>query len=122
MPKSLTTYRALAARLLTLALCSAACISAPAQPRDVTASSYPSKSVRIVVPYPPGGPTDLFARLLSNKLTRSFGQTFIVDNKAGGTGLIGTSLTANSPADGYTLLFTSNSGHVMSPLLHNPPP
>lgn len=77
---------------------------------------YPSKPVRIVVPFPPGGGTDVVARLFAARLGASLGQAFIVDNRAGATGTIGTTQAAQSPADGYTLLVGSLSSHVLAPL------
>ena len=76
------------------------------------AQNYPTKPVRIVVPFPAGGPTDTLARLVGQKLTESLGQTFLVDNRAGATGTIGTGLVAKAPTDGYTLLMSATSNHV----------
>ena len=84
------------------------------------AQSYPAKVIRIVVPFPPGGPTDLYARVIGQKLQEAWGQPVIVDNRPGGTGLLGSDIVRQAPADGYTLLFTSNSAHVMGPLLREP--
>jgi tripartite-type tricarboxylate transporter receptor subunit TctC len=81
---------------LGLALCSLA-----------WAEAYPSKIVRIIVPFPPGGGTDVIARVIAQKLTESWGQQVIVENKAGASGTIGSDLVAKSPADGYTLLLTA---------------
>ena len=71
------------------------------------AQAFPAKTVRIVVPFPPGGGTDVIARVAAQKLTESWGQQVIVDNKAGASGTIGSELVAKSPADGYTLLLTA---------------
>jgi tripartite-type tricarboxylate transporter receptor subunit TctC len=71
------------------------------------AQAYPSKTVRIIVPFPPGGGTDVIARVIAQKLTESWGQQVIVDNKAGASGTIGSDLVAKSAADGYTLLLTA---------------
>ena len=68
------------------------------------AQAYPTKPVRILVPFPPGGGTDVVARILSQKLTEAWGQQAIVENKAGASGTVGSDLVAKSPADGYTLL------------------
>jgi len=75
----------------------------------VVLAAWPDKSVRIVVPFAAGGATDIVARLLAQKLTETWGQSVIVENKAGAGGNIGADLVAKSPADGYTLLMTSGS-------------
>jgi len=72
------------------------------------AQSYPQKSVRVVVPYPPGGPTDIVARIVTQKLSESLGQTFVVENKPGATGMIGTDGAARAHPDGYTLLINAS--------------
>ena len=71
---------------------------------QTTTDNYPTKSVRIIAPFPPGGSVDTVARLIAARLTESYGQTFIVDNRSGASGTIGTELAANAPGDGYTLL------------------
>lgn len=68
------------------------------------AQTYPAKPVRMVVGYPPGGPTDVIARTVAQKLSASFGQQVIVDNRAGASGMIGAELVVKAPPDGYTLL------------------
>jgi len=68
------------------------------------AQTYPAKTVRMIVAYPPGGGTDIVGRLIAQKFTESMGQNFVVDNRGGATGNIGTELAAKAPADGYTLL------------------
>ncbi len=73
------------------------------------AQAWPVKPVRIIVPFAPGGGTDIQGRLLAKKFFESTGQTFIVDNRTGASGLIGAELAAKSPADGYTILFTTAS-------------
>lgn len=73
---------------------------------------YPNKTVRIVVPFPPGGPTDVLARVLAQKLGEGFGQQFIVDNRPGATGTIAAALVAKSTPDGYTLIMHATSSHV----------
>lgn len=81
------------------------------------AQSYPSKVVRIVVPFAPGGPTDVLARMIAQKLSESMGQPFIVENRTGATGTIASGMVAKSPPDGYTLLMASMSSHI-SPYLY----
>ena len=82
------------------------------------AQSYPVKAVRFIVPYPPGGATDIIARSIAAKLTTALGQQFVIDNRAGGGQKIGTALAAKSPADGYTLLLVSVT-HAINPALDN---
>src|SRR5687767_15170824 len=67
-------------------------------------SQYPSRPVRIVVPFPPGGSTDALARIIGMDLAQRFGKPVIVDNRAGAGGNIGTAVVANATADGHTLL------------------
>ena len=77
---------------------------------------FPNRAIRIITPYPPGGGTSPLARLYSQKLTDSWGQPVIVDNRGGGNTVIGTDAVAKSPPDGYTVLLTLNT-HVVLPLL-----
>ncbi|MGF6527788.1 Bug family tripartite tricarboxylate transporter substrate binding protein [Variovorax sp. PvP013] len=86
---------------------------AQAQPQDATA--YPAKPIRIVVPNPPGGTSDVLARLLAKELGESFKQTVIVENKAGGNGQIGASFVAKSAPDGYNLLMLDMSVLTIGP-------
>ena len=79
------------------------------------AQSYPAKPIRLVVPFPPGGPADSVARVLAQKLTEVIGQNVVVDNPAGATGTIGAGLVAKSPPDGYTLLLGTSNELAMSP-------
>jgi len=74
-----------------------------------SAQTYPNRTVRIVVAYPPGGPTDLIARLIAQRLSESMGQQFIIDNRSGSNGIIGSEHVARSLPDGYTLLFGTSS-------------
>ena len=83
--------------VIAAAMLLAACIGA------AHAQTYPAKAIRIVVPYPPGGGTDLVARLIAQKLGDSVGRPVIVDNRSGANGLIGTEAAAKAPPDGYTL-------------------
>lgn len=83
------------------------------------AQDYPAKVVRLVVPFPPGGSTDVLARLVAQKLTESHGQNFIVDNRPGATGTIAGALVAKSPADGYSLIMHSSSSYTAGFLYRN---
>jgi tripartite-type tricarboxylate transporter receptor subunit TctC len=91
-------------------------VAALCAPMAVHGQTYPSKVVRIVVPYPPGGTVDAVARVIAQRLSESLGQQFIVDNRPGASGTIGSTAVAKSPADGYTLLVQAST-FVASPLL-----
>ena len=83
------------------------------------AQSYPNKPVRVVVPYPPGGPTDIVARVLFQQVSEATGQQFLVDNRAGAGGNIGAEIVAKSPADGYTLLIETTAHAINMSLFKN---
>jgi len=82
-----------------------------------SAQNYPSRPIRIVVPYPPGGGTDVVARTVAQKLTELLGQPVIVDNRAGANGIIGSDVVAKAPADGYTVLIAIAT-HAINPTLY----
>ncbi len=84
-----------------------ACAVLPVLAPQVCAQSYPVKSIRLIVPLPPGGGNDTIARLIGQKITPALGQQVVVDNRAGAGGLIAAELVAKSPADGYTLLLAN---------------
>jgi tripartite-type tricarboxylate transporter receptor subunit TctC len=90
-------------------------------PRAARAETYPSRSVRVIVPFAPGGPVDVFGRLMAEKFSEHFGQQFFVENIGGAGGNIGTEKAAKSPPDGYTLLISANN-HVINPLLYETVP
>jgi len=83
------------------------------------AQSYPNKPVRVVVPYPPGGPTDIVARVLFQQVSEATGQQFLVDNRAGAGGNIGAEMVAKSPSDGYTLLIGTTAHAINMSLFKN---
>ena len=91
-------------------------------PAIAFAQAWPSKPVKIVVPFAAGGATDVVARLLAQKLTESWGQTVVVENRAGAGGNIGADVVAKSPADGYTLLMTSGSIVTANPYIYKTMP
>ena len=79
--------------------------------------AYPSKPITMIVPFPPGGPTDLVARVIAQELSRSMGQPVIIDNKGGANGNLGAGIAAKAAADGYTLLYNTSS-ITLSPALY----
>jgi tripartite-type tricarboxylate transporter receptor subunit TctC len=94
-------------------------LAAPAQAQD----NWPSKTIRFVVPYPPGGPTDLMARLLQGELTRRLGVAVVVDNKGGAGGNLGSAEVAKqAPADGHTLLLAASGPMAVNPTLYRSMP
>jgi len=96
---------------VVLALCGLAAQPAPAQRTD-----WPTKPVRLIVPFPPGGTVDPLARLVGSKLTPVLGQQFIVDNRTGASGSIGTGIAAKAIPDGYTYVFVFDT-HVVNPFM-----
>jgi len=98
-----------------IAACALATLAAgPAFAED----AYPTRPVTVIVPQAPGGANDTIARIVLQKLTESLGQSFVVDNRPGAGGNIGTAAAAKARPDGYTLLLTVNSAHVINPALY----
>lgn len=95
-------------------LLSVAALSYPAFSQGVP---FPDRPIKLIVPNPPGGPSDIVARFLAESMRTTLGQPLVVENRPGATGLIGTAAVASSPADGYTLLVTSRTNHVLAPLV-----
>ena len=85
---------------------------------SVLAQAYPSRSVTIVVPFPPGGATDILARQLARKLPEALGQQFVVENRPGAGGTVGSRAVLKSPANGYTLLMGTNASHAIAAALN----
>ena len=83
----------------------------------VQAQGYPSKPIRWIVTYPPGGPTDFVARAIGAKMSAAWGQQVVIDNRPGAAGIIGTELAARAVPDGYTLLFGTSAGLTINPAL-----
>jgi tripartite-type tricarboxylate transporter receptor subunit TctC len=92
-----------------LALCSSAFSAQP---------NYPAKPIRFIVPYPPGGGTDIVARTINMRLAERLGQSVIVDNRGGANAIIGTNIAAKAPADGYTLLMCLQASMAVNPGLY----
>ena len=102
--------------LLGIALACTVAWAAAAPLAAVAQVAWPTKPVKFVVPYPPGGSTDPMARLIAAKLSDSLGQPFVVENRSGASGTIGTAFVAKSPADGYTFIFVFDY-HAVNPFL-----
>ncbi len=81
-------------------------------------AAYPEKPIRVVVPYPPGGGTDVIARIVQDRLRQELGQPLVIENRGGAAGSIGTELVAKADPDGYTVLFTLNS-HTINPAIYS---
>ncbi|ROZ64973.1 tripartite tricarboxylate transporter substrate binding protein [Ramlibacter sp. WS9] len=102
--------------LAAVLFAAAACLTVAAPAHG---QSYPNKPIRLVVPFPAGGATDIFARAVSQKLGERLGTTIVVDNKPGAGGTIGSDIVAKAPADGYTLLLATSSTHSIGPSFGN---
>ena len=100
-------------RILIILVAIAAAIAGSA----ALAQSYPAKPVRLIVPFPPGGNTDVLGRLMAQKLSEALGQQFFVENRAGGAGTVGADAAAKAPADGYTIFFGTTGALSSAPAL-----
>ena len=85
--------------------------------QSLAAQSYPNRPIRLVIPYPPGGPTDFVGRIVGQKISQSLGQQVVVDNRPGAATVIATELVARAAPDGYTLLFGTGGGTFLAPLM-----
>jgi tripartite-type tricarboxylate transporter receptor subunit TctC len=103
--------------LLRLAGVLACCLPVLLTATQVQAQNWPTRPVRIISPFPPGGANDTISRVLAQQLTGSLGQTVLVENRAGASGMIGTDFVAKSPPDGHTLLMSTPGPITVNPLL-----
>lgn len=101
-------------RIVAVVLALSACLSAP----FVLAQAYPSKTIRMILPFPPGGPTDIVGRLVAQKLSEQVGQSVVADSRPGASGNLGLELASKSPPDGYTIVLSSPV-ISLSPLLYS---
>ncbi|HSB49125.1 MAG TPA: tripartite tricarboxylate transporter substrate-binding protein, partial [Burkholderiales bacterium] len=107
------------ARVLRKAAPTALAAAAGLMAMGAFGQEYPAKLVRVIVPFAPGGGSDITARQISQKLSEHFKRQFVVDNRGGASGLIGMELTAKSPPDGYTIMVMSGS-FAATPATHKP--
>ncbi len=106
--------------LIHSALALGALLVSPSGGAQTSTVPYPNRPVRLVVPYPPGGPTDIVARVVAAQLTESMGQPFVIENRAGAGGNIGAEAVARAAADGYTLLVATTAHAINMSLFRNP--
>ncbi len=104
-------------RRVTRLLMSATVVLVAALPAISAAQDYPVKPIKLIIPYPPGGATDVIGRIVALKMSEALGQQLIVDNRAGATGSIGAGAAATAPADGYTLLLGALTSHSINAAL-----
>ena len=116
MKKIITTVKFFGCLVICAAVASFALPSASAQ------TTFADRPIRVVVPYPAGGTTDLMARAVSGRLGELLGRTVVIDNKPGAGGVIGSQQVAKSTPDGHTLVFASIASHGIIPALQTPPP
>lgn len=95
-------------------LCACAVLAAPA----VQAQNFPTRPIKLIVPYGPGGATDILGRMIAQKMTELLGQPVIIDNKAGASGAVGTDLVAKAAPDGYTLIMATIGSQAINPVLY----
>ncbi len=103
--------------VVLLARCGLACAVGLTSLPAVAQKDYPNKPIRLIVPYPPGGPTDIMGRLTSEVLAKRLDQSIVVDNRGGAATAIGAELAARAPADGYTLLVSSETTFAVNPAI-----
>jgi tripartite-type tricarboxylate transporter receptor subunit TctC len=101
-----------------IAILGAACLCAAMMPAAVAAQSYPSKPIRMIVPWSPGGTSDTIARILGQKMTEQWGQQVVIDTRPGASGIIGTEVAMRASADGYTLLHANMAQWATNPSLY----
>ena len=94
------------------------CFAAATHAQAPDAARYPARAIRVVVPFAPGGPSDLPARLVSQKLTEAWGQQVVVDNRGGAGGIVGVEIVAKAPPDGYTLVMGTTGTHGINAALY----
>ncbi|MBK6469617.1 MAG: tripartite tricarboxylate transporter substrate binding protein [Betaproteobacteria bacterium] len=105
-------------RLFALTLTATVAAAAMSLPLTASAQAWPAKPVRMVIPFPAGGATDIIGRVIGQKLGAALGQQVVIDNKPGAGGTIGSDMVAKAPGDGYTILMATSSTHSIGPALN----
>ena len=100
--------------VVAVLLAAAGVVAQPAQAQVGAAASYPNRPVRLVVGFPPGGATDILARILSQHMPEYLGQPVVVDNRGGASGTIAAAMVAKGPADGYTIMMVPSGPYTIS--------
>jgi len=108
--------------LRSIALATGFCLLCAAAPAQERADTFPSRSIKIVVPFPAGGPSDVLARMIGQKMTEDWGQTVVVENRPGANTVLGAQQVAKAAPDGYTLLMAIDSTLTMNQFLYRTPP
>ena len=108
-------------RFVCAVFCAGAAVSATAYVTPAMAQTFPSRPIHIIVPFPPGGPNDFFARVLGKKLDQMTGQTTVIENRAGAAGSLGVNVVAHGQPDGYTLVLTSMGALAIVPVISKHP-
>ena len=109
-------------RLLSAIAAATALIGLPAGNANAQSAPYPNRPVKLVIPFPPGGPLDIIGRAIAQKASEDWGQSVVVDNRPGAGGNIGADIVAKSPPDGYTILMGALSTHAVNPSLYSKMP
>ena len=99
-------------------LCALACAAVLVAATDARAQGYPVKPIRMIVPFPPGGPIDVMGRITGDRLSQGVGQTVVIENRPGAGAVIGSKAVASAEPDGYTLLFGSSGSLAVTPALY----
>ena len=105
--------------LMKSVCCASVFLASVAAYAQDAARAYPNRPIRVIVTYPPGGPADIIARSVGQKLTEAWGQPVVIDNRAGAGGNIGTDLAAKSAPDGYTLVISNFGPFAISPFVYS---
>src|SRR3984957_5572385 len=92
------------------------------QRSDADAAAFPNRAIRIIVPFPAGGPSDVLARLIGQKMSEDWGQPVVIENRPGGNTVIGAQVVAKAAPDGYTMLMAIDSTLTMNQYLYRTPP